>query len=306
MTTKAIREPSKLSTLFKKQKTRNIAFALSIVIPVMLLFSIIRFIPIFQTFCYSFMKKSMIRPGQSFIGLENYSYVLKDPEFRKALLNTIFIAFFSVSGSIIFGLFLASMVNTNRRGMKLFQALLFLPVIVSMVPATLMWKLLFDYNYGFINQILNIIGIQSIDWVNNESIVKWPIIVIGIWKEMGYNMMIFYVGLKSVSKELYESADLDGVNRRQRLMYITLSLIKPITLFVSVMSLIKFIKVFTQAIVMTSGAQSSGNIFKTLVYYIYQQSFQLHSMGRASAGAMVLLFIVFVLTFLQMRLEKKD
>ena len=118
--------------------------------------------------------------------------------------------------------------------------------------------------------------------------------------------MIFYVGLKSVSKELYESADLDGVNRRQRLFYITLPLIKPITLFVSVMSLIKFIKVFTQAIVMTSGTQSSGNIFKTLVYYIYQQSFQLHSMGRASAGAMILLFIVFVLTFLQMRLEKKD
>ena len=306
MTTKAIKEPSKLSMLLKKQKTRDIAFALSIVIPVMLLFSIIRFIPIIQTFCYSFMKKSMIRPGQSFIGLENYSYVLKDPEFRKALVNTFFLAFFSVAGSIIFGLFLASMVNTNRPGMKFFQALLFLPVIVSMVPATLMWKLLFDYNYGFINQVLGIFGIKNIDWINNENIVMWPIIIIGIWKEMGYNMMIFYVGLKSVSKELYESADLDGVNRRQRLFYITLPLIKPITLFVSVMSLIQFINLFTQAIVMTSGTQSSGNIFKTLVYYIYQQSFQLHSMGRASAGAMILLFIVFVLTFLQMRLEKKD
>jgi ABC-type sugar transport systems, permease components len=182
----------------------------------------------------------------------------------------------------------------------------FLPVIVSMVPATLMWKLLFDYNYGFINQLLNLIGVKSVDWINDSRMVRYPIVVIGIWKEMGYNMMIFYVGLKSVSKELYESAALDGVNRAQRLFHITLPLIKPITLFVCVMSLIKFFKVFTQAIVMTSGSQSSGNIFKTLVYYIYQQSFQLHSMGRASAASMVLLFFIFLLTWLQMRVQKED
>lgn len=280
-------------------------FAFSIIIPVMTMFAVIRFIPIIQTFFYSFMKKSMIMPGQSFIGLDNYTYVLTDPEFLKAFSNTFFIAFFSVIGSIVLGLFLASIVNSNRKGMRFYQALLFLPVIVSMVPATLMWKLLFDFNYGFINQILNFLGIKSVDWINDASIVRWPIIVIGIWKEMGYNMMIFFVGLKSVPKELYESADLDGVNRTQRLFHITLPMIKPITLFVCVMSMIKFIKVFTQAIVMTSGSQSSGNIMKTLVYYIYQQSFQLHSMGRASAAAMILLLVIFLLTCLQMRLQRE-
>ncbi len=292
--------------LITKQKTRDMCFAFSILIPVMLLFTIIRFIPIIQTFIYSFMKKSMIRPGQSFIGLDNYAYVLTDGEFYKSFLNTAFIAVFSVAGSVILGLFLASIVNSGRKGMKFWQALLFLPVIVSMVPATLMWKLLFDFNYGFINQLLNLIGIKSIDWINDANIVRWPIVVIGVWKEMGYNMMIFFVGLKSVPKELYESADLDGVNRRQRLFHITLPMIKPITLFVCVMSLIKFVKVFTQAIVMTSGSQSSGNIFKTFVYYIYQQSFQLHSMGRASAAAMILLLVIFLLTWLQMRMQKDD
>ncbi len=296
---------SDTGSILQKQKTKDMIFVFSIVIPVMILFSVIRFIPIVQTFFYSFMKKSMIRPGQSFVGLENYAYVLKDTEFIGAFGNTFFIAFFSMFGSIVLGLFLASMVNSGRRGMRLWQALLFLPVIVSMVPATLMWKLLFDFNYGFINQLLNLIGIKSIDWINDANIVGWPIVIIGIWKEMGYNMMIFFVGLKSVPKELYESADLDGVNRSQRLLHITLPMIRPITLFVCVMSMIKFIKVFTQAIVMTSGSQSSGNIFKTLVYYIYQQSFQLHSMGRASAAAMILLLVIFILTCLQMRAQRE-
>jgi ABC-type sugar transport system permease subunit len=152
--------------------------------------------------------------------------------------------------------------------------------------------------------VLNVIGLRSIDWINNESIVRWPIVIVGIWKEMGYNMRIFFVGLKAVPHELYESADIDGATKSQKLWYITLPQIKPITLFITVMSFIKFIKVFTQAFVMTSGSQSSGNIFKTLVYYIYQQGFTFHSMGRASAASMVLLIIVFVLTWFQMRLSK--
>ena len=275
----------------KSQRAHDIGFALSILIPVMVLFAIIRFIPIIQTLWYSFLKKSTIRPGQRFIGLENYRYIFSDEEFGKALFNTLFLAFFSVIGSVGLGLFLACMVNSGRKGMKFWQALLFLPVIVSMVPSTLMWKFLFDYNYGFINQLIVVLGGKSVDWINNSSIVRWPVVIIGVWKEMGYNMIIFYVGLKSVPKERYESASLDGVNKRERLVYITLPAIRPITLFVLVMSTIKFIKIFTQAVVLTSGSQASGNILKTLVYYIYQQSFSLHSMGRASAAAMVLLVI---------------
>jgi len=273
----------------------------------MVMFAVIRFIPILQTFGISFMKKSMIKPGQKFIWLDNYKYVLTDTEFYRSLSNTFFIALFSVTFSVLLGLFLASVVNNaNIVGMSFCQTLLFLPVIVSMVPSTLMWKLLFDYNYGFINQVIELLGGKGVDWINNESIVRWPIVIVGVWKEMGYNMMIFYVGLKAIPRDMYESANLDGANKGQKMLYITLPLLRPITLFVCVMSLIKFIKVFTQAIVMTSGSQSSGNIFKTLVYYIYQQGFQLHSMGRSSAASMVLLIIIFLLTWLQMKVQKKD
>ena len=294
-----------MNILKNKQQRTDFIFVMSVLIPIMVLFTIIRFIPILQTFGVSFFKKSMIRPERSFIGFENYTYILKDKEFIRSLMNTLFISFFSVTLSVVFGLFLAMQVNNAIiKGMKFWQAVLFIPVIVSMVPSTLMWKMLFDYNFGVVNYVLNIIGLRSIDWINNESIVRWPIVIVGIWKEMGYNMMIFFVGLKAVPHELYESADIDGATKSQKLWYITLPQIKPITLFITVMSFIKFIKVFTQAFVMTSGSQSSGNIFKTLVYYIYQQGFTFHSMGRASAASMVLLIIVFILTWFQMRLSK--
>lgn len=294
-----------MNLLKNKQQRTDFIFVMSVLIPIMVLFTIIRFIPILQTFGVSFFKKSMIRPERSFIGFENYTYILKDKEFIRSLMNTLFISFFSVTLTVVFGLFLAMQVNNAIiKGMKFWQAVLFIPVIVSMVPSTLMWKMLFDYNFGVVNYVLNVIGLRSIDWINNESIVRWPIVIVGIWKEMGYNMMIFFVGLKAVPHELYESADIDGATKSQKLWYITLPQIKPITLFITVMSFIKFIKVFTQAFVMTSGSQSSGNIFKTLVYYIYQQGFTFHSMGRASAASMVLLIIVFVLTWFQMRLSK--
>ncbi|MCQ2412381.1 MAG: sugar ABC transporter permease [Sphaerochaetaceae bacterium] len=289
-----------------KQKTQNYIFAYSILIPIMALFTIIRFYPIISTFITSFYKKSMIRPGQTFIGLENYIYVLKDPEFLKAFGNTAFIAFFSVVLSVIFGLFLAVKVNGKSiKGMSIFQTLLFLPVIVSMVPATLMWQLLFDFNVGAINYILKAMSLKPVNWINDIRIVRWPIIIISVWKEMGYNMMIFYVGLKAINKELYESADMDGANGWQKFRYITVPQLKPVTLFVSVISIIKFVKVFTQAIVLTSGSQSAGNILKTAVYYIYQQGFALHSMGRASAASIILLVIVLVLTWLQMMISKE-
>ncbi len=289
-----------------KQKAHDYGFVFSILIPIMALFTIIRFYPIISTFITSFFKKSMIRPGQSFIGIENYKYVLADPEFLKAFGNTAFIAFFSVLLSVVLGLFLAIKVNGKSiKGMSVFQTLLFLPVIVSMVPATMMWQLLFDFNVGAINYILKAVGLGAVNWINNLSIVRWPIIIISVWKEMGYNMMIFYVGLKAINKELYESADMDGANGWQKLRYITIPQLRPVTLFVTVVSVIKFVKVFTQAIVLTSGSQSAGNILKTAVYYIYQQGFALHSMGRASAASIILLVIVLILTWIQMQVSKE-
>lgn len=291
---------------FHRQRMKDYVFVACVLIPVLALFILIRFVPIYETFLTSFYKKSMIRPGETFIGLENYRYVLTDPEFSKSLMNTGKIAFFSMLLSVVIGFYLANEVNNATiRGLKFWQAILFVPVIISMVPSTLMWKMLFDYNIGIINYIIKALGGRSVDWINNESIVIWPVIIVGVWKEMGYNMMIFYVGLKAIPRELFESAAVDGVNRRQKLAYITIPQLKPITLFILVVSLIKFIKVFTQSTVMTSGSQSSGNILKTVVYYIYQQGFSFQSMGRASAASIVLLVIVFLLTWLQMRVGKE-
>ena len=290
-----------------RQTRDDTLFILSSVTPMLFLFLVIRFIPIGETFLDSFSRKSLIRSGAAFVGIGNYKRVLIDAVFQRAFWNTIEVAGLTMLLSVVFGLTLASVINSNPiKGLKLFQALLFLPVVVSLVPATLMWKLLFDYNFGFINYLLSICGANSINWINDPTIIVWPIIAVSVWKTMGYNMMIFLVGLKSIPLEYYEAASLDGAGRFQKLWYITLPLLQPITLFVMVISVIMHVKIFTQAVVMSSGNQSSGEVFKTVVYYIYQSAFQHFDVGVSSSAAMVLLVLVFGLTYLQLRIAKQD
>jgi len=291
---------------WNSKKVRKYSFVIAVLLPIMLLFTVIRIIPISDTIITSLYRRNMIRPGKEYIGFENYSYIFKDPGFFNAMSNTAIIASVSMLASIAIGLFLAVEVNDSKlKGMKFWQAILFVPVIVSVVPSTLMWKMLFDYNIGIVNYVIKALGGTTVDWINNERNVTWVVIIVCVWKEMGYNMMIYYVGLKAIPHELYESAAIDGASRYQRLRYITLPMLKPSTLFLFVTGLIKFVKVFTQSTVMTSGSQSSGNILKTIVYYIYQQGFSFHSMGRASAAATVLLVIVLLLTLLQFRITRE-
>jgi multiple sugar transport system permease protein len=298
--------PKQTRTGFRQTRDDTL-FILSIVIPILLLFLVIRFIPIGEAFVDSFTKRSLIRPGTSFVGLANYKKILFDPVFHRAFWNTIEVASLTMFLSVVFGLTLASVVNSAMiRGLKIFQALLFLPVIVSLVPATLMWKLLFDYNSGFLNYLLNVCGAKSVDWINDSTNIAFAIITVSVWKTMGYNMMIFLVGLKAIPAEYYEAASLDGASRYGHFRHITLPLLRPITLLIMVISIIMHVKIFTQAVVMSSGSQSSGEVFKTLVYYVYQSAFQHFDVGLSSAAAMALLVLVFGLTLLQLRISKQD
>lgn len=293
--------------MINRQRRSDLCFVYAFLLPIFALFVWIRLIPILSTFITSFYKKSMIRPGQTFIGLGNYQYVLTNPDFITSMGHTAMLAAFSMLFSVVFGLFLASEVNSlENRAVKVGQTLAFLPVIVSLVPATLTWKMMFDYNFGILNFVNRFLGFPALNWVNDPKLTVWAIIIVGVWKEMGYNMMLFYVGLKAIPQELYESAAIDGVNHWQRFRYITIPMLRPITFFVLVMALIKFVKVFTQAVVMTQGNQSSGRVYRTIVYYIYEQGFIMHSQGRASAAAMLLLVVVVALTLLQTSLKKRS
>jgi multiple sugar transport system permease protein len=286
-------------------KSQDAGFIALMIGPTLAAFLIIRFIPIANAFIYSFEKRNLVSRNVSFIGLGNYVKVLSDGVFWASLSNTLLYTACASLLSVAFGFILAYVINERllRANVSL-QTLLFLPVIVSLVPATLMWKILFDYNFGYINFLISLLGRPKIDWINNPGNIIVPIIIVSVWKYMGYNMIIFLVGLKAIPSQYVDAASIDGAGRFRVFRSILLPLLKPITLFVIVISVIKDLKLFTEAFVMSSGSQSSGDIYKTSVYYIYQQAFVYFDIGVGTAASVLFLFLVMVLTILQFRISK--
>lgn len=295
-----------LKLKYKNQNKDDMLFVAAVVIPITLLFLFIRFIPISRSFVNSFYQKNLVLRTQVFNGLDNYTKLLRDKFFIRSLSNTLFVTFFATLLSVSAGLLLASIVNSKQNRLIRFgQAILFLPVVISMVPATLIWKYIFDYNFGLLNYLATLAGMPKGNWLNNPALTKWAVVIISTWKEIGYNMMIFLVGLKAIPHELYESASIDGAGKWHKFWAITFPQLKPVTLFVLVVEIIKFIKVFTPAVVLTTGSQSSGEVFYTMVYYIYQTGFLLRQIGLASAASVILLVLVMLLTRIQMIITKE-
>jgi multiple sugar transport system permease protein len=255
------------------------------------------------TFVLSFQKWDLISPS-SFVGLGNYVRLFHDQDFWVALGNT---AIFAVGCSvpcIILALGLALALNSKRVwGNSVLQGIFFLPVVVSMVPVSIVWKWIYDPSLGILNYLLSLFGMSPRAWLIYRHLSLFSIIVMTIWKTVGYYMVIFLVGLKDIPKTFYEAAEIDGATGYQSFRQITLPLLKPITLFVTVMSTINSLMIFTQVYVMTAGEQGSpGNTLRVLVYDMFEKGFRFYQMGTAAAEAVILFAIILGLTFLQFRI----
>jgi multiple sugar transport system permease protein len=179
-------------------------------------------------------------------------------------------------------------------------------VVLTFVPVCLVWLWLLDWDNGFINLALRAVGLGRVSWLATPRMSMVSVIVVSIWKVIGYNMIIFAVGLKNIPRSYYEAADMDGASARTVFRRITLPLLKPITLFVTVMSVINNLKVFTQFFVMTHGKQGGGAQIEVLVSDIYSRSFVYYKMGVASAESMVLLAVVLAMTIAQFRIAREE
>jgi multiple sugar transport system permease protein len=242
---------------------------------------------------------SKIRP---FIGLLNYQALLKDYRFLQAIRNTSVFAFATVVISILIALPLAVLLAGKIRFSPVYQTIFFLPFITPMVPMAVAWKWIYDPRYGILNYVLAIFHISPVGWLVYPETALWAIIAMSVWKVLGYNMVLFLVGIKNIPATYFEAAKLDGASGFKLFRYITFPLLRPMTLFVLVTSLINAYNVFTQVYVMTLGSQSApGSAVRVLVYEIYSNAFGFHKMGYASAEAVVLTLIVLVLTILQFR-----
>lgn len=271
--------------------------------PSLIVLVIFFFIPFFQTFALSFMDYSNSIYQAQFAGFENYIKLFHSPVFYKVLLNTFIYLIVAVPILAIVPLFLAVLLNRQIRGLTLYKILIYLPVIVSIVVAAIAFKWLYA-DEGILNFIVTTLGLSKIGWLTDPNWALYSVIIVTIWKGIGYYMMIYLAALMSVPKELYEACEIDGAGFFRKHLTVTIPHIMPTIALVTTISAISAMKVFAEIYVMTKGGPLNSS--KTIVYYIYERAFENLDLGFASAMAVVLLVIVLALSLVNILFFEKN
>lgn len=256
------------------------------------------FIPFFETIVLSFFdyNSNIYRPA--FVSLENYLVLLKSPIFYKVLLNTFIYLLVAVPFLVIFPLILAIMLNQKIRGLTLYKILIYLPVIVSIVVAAIAFKWLYAQQ-GILNYFMELFHLPAIGWLTDPNFALYSVILVTVWKGIGYYMMIYLSALMGVPKDLYEACEVDGANPLTKHLTVTLPHLMPTIGLVSTISAISAMKVFVEIYVMTKGGPLDSS--KTIVYYIYERAFENLDLGIASAASVILLLIVLVISIINFK-----
>lgn len=259
--------------------------------------------PVIVSLILSFHSWEMLAPPK-FVGLQNFKDLFtRDYSFLQVIQNTGFYVGLYVPINIIFAVILAVWISSVTRGTTLFRMAFFLPVLVPTVAGAFMWKLLLNPEIGIINLALKAVGITGPSWLGNTNTAMYGIIMMSVWKQVGYNMVIFIAAIKSIPAQLFEAAKIDGASSWARFWNITLPMISPSLFFGIVMTVITSFQVFDQAMIMTAGGPANST--NTIVMYIYQNGFQFQKMGYASSMAWLLFSVIFIITMVQMKFQKE-
>ena len=255
-------------------------------------------IPIFFSFGLSFARWDLLNPMQ-FAGLDNYKEILTEPLFGKILLNTVVFAFSTSVLGVIIPIILAVILNSKIRGSEFFKTAYFLPFITPMIVIGIVWQWIFDPNIGLLYKVLHL----HINWLYDPHWAMPALIIVSVWKLIGYNMIIFLASLSGISNSMFEAAKIDGANPFETFLYVTIPLLSPTIFFVVIITAVSSFQIFDLIYLMTQGGPlDSTNV---LVYAIYKNAFEYFNAGKASAIAYVLFVIILILTLIQWNLRKK-
>ncbi len=271
--------------------------------PSMIILLVFIFVPVIFSFFLSFHHWNVVSSTKPFIGLENYRDLFKDNMFWSALKNTVIYSLHVPIGMAI-SLCIALLLNRRIKGGSLFRTLFFLPSISSFVAVALVWKLIYNSQFGLANYILEFIGLNGIRWLEDPKTAMISVMILSIWMGIGYQMVIFVAGLKNIPKEFYEAARTDGASAWAQFRHITFPLLMPTTFFILVTSLIGSFQVFSLIYIMTEGGPLQTT--DVAVYHIYKNAWEYLQMGYASAMSWVLFFIIMIITWLQFRFLGKE
>lgn len=284
---------------------RNVAFLF--LFPAMGAIFLFFFIPVVASLFMSFTDFDIYSLGDiskvRFVGFKNYIELFKHPLFWKALGNTAYFVFIGGPLSIFVSLMAALLINSKMLKFKsFFRLAYFLPVVTTLVAIAIVWRYVYHPEFGLMNYFLRIFGIKPVDWLGDPRFAMPAIILMAVWKNFGYNMIIFTAGLQNIPGELYEASWIDGANKWKQFIHVTLPLLSPTTLFVSITTMIGYFQLFAEPYVMTQGGPLNSTL--SIVLLMYNEGFKWWKMGYSASIAFTLFFIVLIITLIQLKLQK--
>lgn len=265
------------------------------------------FVPVIAAFIISFTDFDIYTLADfstlRFVGMKNYLKLFDDPLFFTALKNTFY--FVIMAGPLSISVSLAAALLLNSKLVKykaVFRLSYFIPVVTTLVAVAIVWRFIYHPRFGIINYILSLIGIAPVDWLGEPSTAMPAIVLMSVWKNFGYNMIIFIAGLQNISEDLYEAASIEGANAWQKFKSITLPMLAPTTLFISIITIIGYFQLFAEPYIMTQGGPLNSTL--SIVQFMYQEGFRWWNMGYSASIAFVLFFIIMIGTLIQLRIQK--
>ncbi|QSO46507.1 carbohydrate ABC transporter permease [Alicyclobacillus mengziensis] len=271
--------------------------------PAMFFITVFIFVPAVYVVYLSLLHWNLLSSHPKFVGLRNYLYLFHDSNFHTALINSGIVSAAMVFIALPIGLGLATLADLGLRGTPVYRTIIFSPYVIPLVASGLIWSLLFNGSTGLVNAVLHLFGIAGPNWLGTSPYALISVIVVTVWQFTGYYMLIFLGGLQGVPAALKEAARVDGAGTWRVFRSITLPALSPSIFFAVVVCIIQSLQTFDQVYVMTEGGPDGSTT--TLVYYIFEQGFGMYNIGPATAASVVLLVILAVLTFVQLRVSQR-
>jgi ABC-type sugar transport system permease subunit len=294
-----IQQATKRSNTLWLEYLKDFSFA----VPALVILTLFIYYPLLNSLYLSFTNWNMTKPVKKFIGFDNYVYLLTNDTFYKVLKVTFTYTVFDVLLTLGLGLLLALLFNSVSKFFGFMRAIIFMPHYISMVIVSMVFLWIFNGRYGLVNELMSWAGLDPIQWLTNTKTALWVLVLIGVWKGVGFTMIIFIAGLRSIPVEYYEASGIDGATKWTQFWKITLPLLSPTTLFLVVTHFISSMQVFQSVDVLTNGGPLDST--KAMVYWIYEMAFSEFRTGRASALVIMFFLIIVLLTMVQMYVSKK-
>ncbi|WP_125767547.1 carbohydrate ABC transporter permease [Lapidilactobacillus wuchangensis] len=292
--------------LNEKPTLKSTGKAFLYLLPMLLITVTFNIYPIIKSFMMSFYTKyDFFTDKVSKIGWDNFTYIFNDPDFHIAVKNTLIFVVGVVPLTVIISLVIALLLNRIKWLSGLFRTVYFLPFVTSTVAIAQVWHWIYNSDYGLLNYFLSLFGVNPISWLESPKYAMLSLIIMSIWKNLGFNIVLFLVGLNNINERYYQAAKIDGANSWHQFTNVTLPLLSPITFLVTINGVIGSFKAFDQIFALFNGNPGPSKSALTIVYYLYQKFYTEWKYGIAAASGVVLFFMILLVTVIQLSYSKK-